>query len=145
MKIMISRTDGGVSIMTMVRDGADVAVQLEKWKGIHPGEYASHRVAEDHEVPADRTFRNAWTDAGGKIAHDMPKAKELRKNQLRAERAPLLEALDVEYLRAVEAKDQAKQAAIAAKKQSLRDITADPRITNAQTVTDLLAVNLPTV
>jgi hypothetical protein len=59
---------------------------------------------------------------------------------IRAERAPKLEALDVEFMRAVEAGDAEKQAEIAAKKQALRDATDNPAITAATTPGELIEV-----
>jgi len=74
------------------------------------------------------------------ITVDMTKAREIKRDQLRAERKPLLEQLDVEFMRAQEAGDTQKQALIADKKQSLRDVTADPAIDAATTPDELKAV-----
>ncbi len=52
------------------------------------------------------------------------KAKNIWRNKWREARKPLLEQLDVEFMRAVEAGDAAKQSEISAKKQELRDVTA---------------------
>jgi len=74
------------------------------------------------------------------IFTDMTKAREIKRDQLRAERKPLLEQLDVEFMRAVEAGDAEKQALIAERKQQLRDVTADPAIDAATTPDELKAV-----
>ena len=74
------------------------------------------------------------------ITVNMTKAREIKKDMIRAERAPMLAALDVEYMRAVETGDTVKQAEIAAKKQALRDATKDPAIATAQTPDQLKAV-----
>jgi hypothetical protein len=71
------------------------------------------------------------------IRVNMDKAREIKKDMVRAERAPKLEALDVEFMRAVEVGDAAAQATIAAKKQALRDATSDPVIINAATPEEL--------
>jgi len=52
---------------------------------------------------------------------NIDKAKEITKNKLRQERKPLLEALDVEFIKAQE--QGADTSAIVAEKQRLRDIT----------------------
>ncbi len=57
------------------------------------------------------------------IKINIEKAQEITKERLRAERAPLMAGLDVEYMRATEQADAAKQAKIAAEKQRLRDVT----------------------
>jgi len=55
------------------------------------------------------------------IQIDFAKAQVITKDRLRAERAPLLAALDIEFQRAVE--NGAEIAAIVAEKNRLRDIT----------------------
>jgi len=73
------------------------------------------------------------------IKVNMTKAREIKRDQLRAERKPLLEQLDVEFMRAQEAGDTALQQEIAAKKQALRDATVDPVIDAAATPDELKA------
>ena len=51
------------------------------------------------------------------------KAKAIWKDKWRAARKPLLASLDIEFMRAVESDDAAKQAEIASQKQALRDVT----------------------
>jgi hypothetical protein len=53
---------------------------------------------------------------------NITKAKDITKDKLRAERKPLLEALDVEFIKAQE--QGADTSSIVAEKQRLRDITA---------------------
>ena len=55
------------------------------------------------------------------ITINIAKAKDITKDRLRVERAPLLAAQDVAYQRALET--NADTAAIVAEKQRLRDIT----------------------
>jgi len=73
---------------------------------------------------------------------NMDKAREIKKDMLREERKPLLAALDVEFMLAIEAGDTDAQDAISAKKQALRDITDSPEIANATTPDELRAVTL---
>jgi hypothetical protein len=56
------------------------------------------------------------------IVIDIDKAKAITKSRLRAERTPLLAALDVAFQRALESGSDT--AAIVAEKQRLRDITS---------------------
>jgi len=51
------------------------------------------------------------------------KAKAIWKDKWREARKPLLASLDIEFMKAVESADTAKQAEIASKKQALRDVT----------------------
>lgn len=55
------------------------------------------------------------------ITVNLNKAKDITKDKLRAERAPLLQALDVQFQRALET--GGNTAEIVAEKQRLRDIT----------------------
>lgn len=56
------------------------------------------------------------------ITINLNKAKEITKERLRLERKPLLEALDVQFQRALET--GADTSEIVAEKQRLRDVTA---------------------
>ena len=60
------------------------------------------------------------------IRINIDKAKAIKLDQLRAERAPNLAALDLAFMRAVEQGDTAAQSRIAAEKQALRDVTKQP-------------------
>lgn len=51
------------------------------------------------------------------------KAKAIKIEQFRLERKPLLEALDLQYIRALESGDVIQQERIKAEKQALRDVT----------------------
>jgi hypothetical protein len=66
-------------------------------------------------------FYDAWELIDGKVEVSFPKAVELTKKRLRAERTPLLAAQDVAFQRALES--GADTTAIVAEKQRLRDIT----------------------
>lgn len=57
------------------------------------------------------------------IRINIDKAKAIKLDQFRAERAPKLAALDVAFVRALEQGDVSEQARIAAEKQALRDVT----------------------
>ena len=98
------------------------------------------RDAASLTVPTDRTFRGAWAFNEAVIEVDMAKARDIHKDNLRAERAPRLADLDVAYMKALEAGTGA--ADMAAQKQTLRDITADSRIAAASTPEALKALTL---
>lgn len=73
------------------------------------------------------------------ITINMTKAVEIKKDLIRTQRAPILAALDIEMMRAIESGDTAKQTEISAKKQALRDATTDPVVLNATTPEELKA------
>lgn len=99
-----------------------------------------HEMPADWLPPTDRTFRNAWKGNGSEIVVDMGKARSLWRDRMREARAPKLAKLDVEYQKADEAGDAQRKTQIAAQKQALRDVTADPSIEAAKTPEDLKAV-----
>lgn len=55
------------------------------------------------------------------ITINLNKAKEIKKDYLRADRAPLLSSLDIQFMKALEAGESTAE--IVAEKQRLRDIT----------------------
>jgi hypothetical protein len=73
------------------------------------------------------------------IAINMAKAREIQRDRIRALREPLFADLDVAYQRADEIGDAEAKAAIAARKQALRDATKDPAIDAAKTPEELKA------
>lgn len=73
------------------------------------------------------------------IVVNMQKALDIKKDLIRRERAPLLAALDIEMMRAIESGATVKQEEIKQKKQALRDATADPILTQAITPEELKA------
>ena len=90
-------------------------------------------------VPSDRHFRGAWSLSGTVISEDMTKAKEIFKDKIREVRAPLLEAEDVTYMKALEAGDSDAQAASVTAKNALRDAPAAAAIDAATDIAGLKA------
>ena len=72
------------------------------------------------------------------IKIDMTKAKDITKDRLRAERTPLLQALDIEMMKNLS--DATKLAEIEAEKQRLRDITKV--VDTLETVEELKSVSI---
>lgn len=153
MRIVISRKDGGVSIMSLHEQAAEAAElapehldtvitsEISQWPKERQDQVVSWQPFPDDVLPADRHFRNAWVAHPDKgIDVDMAKARNIQRDRLRDERAPLLAALDIEYQRADEVQDAVAKRAIAVKKQALRDVTDDPAIEAAQTPEALKAV-----
>lgn len=72
------------------------------------------------------------------ITIDLTRAKEIKKESLRQQRKPLLEAQDILYMRAQEAGSDIT--AIVQEKQRLRDITM--LVDTATSVEDLKAISI---
>lgn len=70
-----------------------------------------------------------------KMSIDMEKAKELHKARIRSAREPKLQALDIEFQRALES--SADTTTIVAKKKALRDAPNVDAIKNATSTDDL--------
>ena len=88
-------------------------------------------------VPSNRDFRGAWSLSGTVISEDITKAKEIFRDKIREVRAPLLEAKDVELMKALET--GASTTDIAAAKNALRDAPAASAIDSATTIDELKA------
>ena len=73
------------------------------------------------------------------IKINLEKAREIKKDMVRADRAPLLAALDIELMKNIT--DPVKVAEIEAQKQALRDATTHASIVGATTVEELKAAN----
>ncbi len=149
-RIAISRSDGGVSLMDFVikQHGSSEGGGWERLASpeninaeiVKTGlDCVSWRIIDKSDVPADRSFRNAWKPD---LTVDMPKAREIHRNTLRRARGPALAALDIEFMRALEVGDTQKIDLINTQKQKLRDITGNPEIEAAQTPEALKAITL---
>ena len=90
-------------------------------------------------VPSDRHFRGAWSLSGSVISEDLDTAKNIFRDKIREVRAPLLEAEDVVYMKALEADDADAKAASVTKKTNLRNAPAASAITNASSISALKA------
>lgn len=148
-KIAITLEDDSLVIMSFVVNDGSLVIREPSEENINNEilrfGFASKfwRIIEENEIIQDSEFRNAWKDDNNGINIDMPKAREIHRNNLRIGRTGLLNSLDVQYLRADEYGDQIKKSEIIQKKQILRDIPADPRIDSAQTIEELKSVWFP--
>jgi hypothetical protein len=69
------------------------------------------------------------------ITHDMIRAREIWRNKIRTARKPLLEELDIQFMRATEEGEDTSE--IITKKNLLRDFPQDPRIDASITIEEL--------
>ena len=130
MKILLKNPDGSVAILTPILDYGltlDEIIAKDVPAGI------PYEIVDDSTIPTDRTFRNAWKHD---LTIDIPKAQEITKNRLRAERKPLLESLDVEVMKNIA--NTAALQEIEVEKQRLRDITL--QVNNLITVEELKSI-----
>jgi len=134
-KRVIYTQENGVAAVIVPAPGATLEQVL---KAVPAGK--SHEVVDVADIPADRTFRNAWihdlTEAPQKIGHNMDKAKEISHDKRRAKRAADFAPLDVE------ATIPARAAQAEAARQVIRDKDAAAQldIDAAGTVDELKAI-----
>jgi hypothetical protein len=115
--IIFTNDNGGVA--TTIPTG-EISIDAVMEKDIPKGRGA--RIVNISDLPAQyNDFYDAWEMTATAVQVNMNKAKELTKARLRQERAPLLQAQDVAFQRALE--EGADTTAIVAEKQRLRDIT----------------------
>ena len=88
-------------------------------------------VVDKSSLPKDREFRGAWT-LEGKI--DLNKAKKIWQQKIRIIRDKKLQKMDIDWMQAMEQGNSKIAAAIAAKKQILRDLPQREELTKAESV-----------
>jgi hypothetical protein len=76
MKYAISMDNGAVEIMDLYSGTPEEAVA--KWHESKRKRVLTITPVNDADIPADRTFRDAWTLNGSAIGHDMTKAAALQ-------------------------------------------------------------------
>lgn len=86
---------------------------------------SDYYLLDESLIPDDLLFFDAYelNDTNDALVCNRDKAVELKKSQFRTLRAPLLNDLDVAYMRADEQQNEPLKLSIAAKKQLLRDVT----------------------
>jgi len=114
-----------VAICTPVLDSGLTVEQIAE-KDVPQG--CPKMICDSEDIPQEAVLFNAWTydDSvnGAPINIDVAAAHELWKTEWRRARKPILEKMDVEWMRALEQGNTSLTQEIAAKKQILRDVTA---------------------
>lgn len=121
---LVKKNNGSVAITSIISNNT-IEAEIKKWSQEEREEVVLTREITESDLPSDREFRNAWTDATqeSRVDIDLAKAKELKLAELRAKRNALLDASDKEMTRALELEDAEKIAALKAARQALRDAT----------------------
>jgi hypothetical protein len=104
---------------------------------------ATEYSVEDYTMPAERTFREAWSsppEGSSVIEIDIAKARDVWRDKIRLAREPHLPELDAAFMKALEAGNTSEQTSISAQKQAWRDAPAHPDIDAATTLDELKAV-----
>lgn len=93
-------------------------------------------IVDLDSLPENHDFFNAWEIDGNGVKVNIEKAKEITRQRIRNERAPLLTQQDVAFQRAIESNSDF--AAIVLEKQRLRDLTKQVDVAN--TLDELRAI-----
>ena len=118
-RIVYTRPDGGVSVVTPVGSLQEV------YERSIPADATNIHECDHTDIPADRTFRNAWAQGAAKLPEvNMPKARDIHMDRIREKRNAKLAELDLAYIIADENNDGPGKAAIAQQKKKLRDLPA---------------------
>lgn len=83
-------------------------------------------IVDSSDIDDKFIFVDAMILNGNQISFYLPKAKEIQKDRFRFARKPILEKLDIEFMKALESGNTQKVQEIATKKQELRDVTNIP-------------------
>lgn len=88
-------------------------------------EGAEYKIVDS--VNIDNEYFNAYefdAETGARV--NIEKAKPIHLDKFRVARAPKLQKLDIDFMKAVEVNDESKKAEIISEKQALRDVTLTP-------------------
>ena len=135
-KIVYTRLDGGVSIVNptpqFLASFADEADGMATIRARNVPPDATDVVQVDEtNIPADRTYRNAWRQNGGAFSTDMPMAREIHSVHIGiVKRKKARELIEREMM----GED------VTAERAALRAVNATAQIAAAQTPAALKAV-----
>lgn len=87
-----------------------------------------------------RQFLDALIYEDDELGIDMDKAREIKREELRELREPLMHKADIAYMQADEEHSLARKMRVARYKKRLRDITNNPMIDKASTAQALAGV-----
>lgn len=136
--IAISRPGEPVALMQLIFEDTPAPEWVEAHLAKSGFGGSSWRFVERSQIPEDRTYRDAWTDNGSFIEHDMEKARTIHMARIRLARNAKLAETDVLVTRTLEAGQDTKE--LAAERQSLRDIPQAIDLSKYETVEQLKAV-----
>jgi hypothetical protein len=95
-------------------------------------ENTPYTIVENLEIITE--FLDCYEYRDGQAVINYEWAKEIQKNKWREMRKPILEKLDIEFMKALETGNQQNIQEIANKKQELRDVTKTLLIDNLDTI-----------
>ena len=129
--IVLKNEDNTVSIITPAESTIDSIIDAL------PAD-SEHGIAKAQDVIdiSDNDFLEArvFSTKYPYVEVDLTKAKDIWRDKLRKARKPILEQLDVEFMKALESSDSSTIKEIKEKKQELRDITQHSTLKSAKSL-----------
>jgi hypothetical protein len=124
MKLITYSQNNGVGVIIP----SDPTLTIEEIAARDVPKGISHLIVETldvHDIYDGYLPAFDYNEETGPIVN-MTKCKNIHLDKFRAARKPKLEALDVQYMRALESGNTEAAASITAQKQTLRDVTLTP-------------------
>lgn len=122
-------------LLTKVGDTVQVSTFANEADLIEAAQSSESKIYESFQLP-EAEFIDAWTiDA----TIDLERAKDVWRNKMRPVRDARLKQLDLQWMQAMELGDTVAAAAVAAKKQELRDITKRDELKYAKSLAEVKA------
>lgn len=118
--VIFRQSNNRIAVLTPVLDSG-LTIQEIAAKDVPSG--SDYQIVNKSDLPTDSTFYDSW-EYSMPVSMNVPAAHEIQKNKWRRAREPILKRLDVEFMRALELGQSTTE--IAAKKQTLRDVTNTP-------------------
>ena len=119
MKVIAFSTNSNNKLAIALPADCDLTIEQTAQRILPEGQ--EYSVIENAQI--DNDFFDAYQFIKSQIVLNYEWAKEIQKNKWREKRKPILDKLDVDYMKALERGDVNLQQQIANKKQQLRDIT----------------------
>lgn len=105
------------------------------------GDWQRYRIIAAGDLPADRTYRRAWTDTGSAIEIDLEEAKTLYRERIAFAAAPRIRALAEQILDALADGRSGDVERLRRERRTLEAAKDDPRIAEASTLAELTAID----
>ena len=122
-------------LLTKVGDTVQVSTFANETDLIEAAQSSESKIYESFQLP-EAEFIDAWTiDA----TIDLERAKDVWRRKMRPVRNERLKQLDLQWMQAMELGDTVAAAAVAAKKQELRDITKRDELKYAKSLAEVKA------
>lgn len=118
---------------------AEVQAYMDQ-RNIKPLDASNPQTITASDIPADRTFREAWEHGGNKILVNMPRARDIHLGRIREARNKALADMDIETIKAMGQGDNKALVDVEAQKQVLRDIPQTIDLDQANTPEELRAI-----